>query len=106
MAICTSRGSSVPGPVPSVRPPPGMVMLTVNLAGLVDGHVTRSAVTVRSVTAREVIGETARSSNVAVPLVKSKRSRLIRHAGGPGAATLGGFVGEAGVGALAAGAPA
>src|SRR6266508_3069681 len=68
-----------------------MAIDALKVAGLVEGHVTRSAVILRSVNASVVAGETARSSNVAVPLVKSKRSRLINHAGAPGTGVLSGF---------------
>ena len=94
----------MPLPLTSVRPPPGMAIEAPKVAGLVEGHVTRSAVILRSVNASVVAGETARSSNEAVPLVKSKRSRLIRHAGAPGGGGLSGFA--VGGGGAAAGAPA
>src|SRR2546427_5452033 len=98
MAICTFKGSSVAVPLTSLRPPPGIETERVNVACVVEGQVSRAAVTVRSVAASVVAGETARSSNVAWPLVRATLSRLSRH---PGAARV---AGVGGGGALAAGA--
>ncbi len=82
----TSSGASVAVPCTRSSPPPGSPALTLSVPGLTAGHVMFSAATARSVTGRTAVGETARSSKVAVPRLSASRSSEIFHGASPAGA--------------------